>query len=118
MSKDNAPLLVICSTDLVPACNAGLVVAPIVKVTVSSSVTVTFPISVIFSSTVNVDEDVNTGDVVSVTLTVLVAVPSFPEASVDVYVNVYSPTVSVSTVPEVTTSTVPDASVAVAPASV
>ena len=117
--KDNAPLLVICSTDLVPACNAGLVVAPIVKVTVSSSVTVTFPISVIFSSTVNVDEDVNTGLTVSVTLTVLVTdSETFPEASVDVYVNVYSPTVSVSTVPSVTTSTVPDTSVAVAPASV
>ena len=36
----------------------------------------------------NVDEDVNTGDVVSVTLTVLVAVPALPDASVDVYVNV------------------------------
>ena len=58
----------------------GLVVAPIVKVTESRSVAVTVPISVIFSSTVNVDEDVNTGAVVSVTLTVLVAVPAFPEA--------------------------------------
>ena len=72
----------------------------------------------IFSSIVKVDEDVKTGDVVSVTLTVLVAVPAFPEASVDVYVNVYTPTLVVSTVPEVTTSTDPDKSVAVAPASV
>ncbi len=86
--------------------------------TVSSSSAVTTPIAVTFSSTVNVDEDVNTGAVVSVTLTVLVAVPAFPEASVAVDVNVYSPTVSVSTVPEVTTVTAPDASVAVAPASV
>jgi hypothetical protein len=61
---------------------------------------------------------VTTGAVVSTTLTVLVAVPAFPEASVAVYVNTYSPTVSVSTVPEVTTVTAPDASVAVAPASV
>ena len=67
---------------------------------------VTVPISVTFSSTTNVAEDVNTGETVSVTLTVLVAVPAFPEGSVDVYVNVYSPTVSVSTVPVVTTSTV------------
>ena len=87
------------------------------KVTVSASSAVTGPIDVTFSSTVNVDEDVNTGAVVSVTLTVLVAVPAFPEASVAVYVNVYSPTLDVSTVPVVTTSTVPDASVAVAPAS-
>ena len=54
----------------------------------------------------------------SSTLTVLVAVPALPEASVEVYVSVYEPTVSVSTVPDVTTVTVPDASVAVAPASV
>ncbi len=52
--------------------------------TVSASSTVTVPTSVTSSSTTNVDEDVNTGDVVSVTLTVLVAVPAFPEASVDV----------------------------------
>ena len=82
------------------------------------SIAVTVPISVIFSSTVNVDEDVKLGDVVSVTLTVLVAVPAFPEASVAVYVSVYSPTASKSTVPVVTTSTVPDKSVAVAPGSV
>ena len=86
--------------------------------TVSRSVAVTGPIAVTPSSTVYVDEDVNTGAVVSTTLTVLVAVPAFSEASVDVYVNVYSPIVSVSTVPVVTTSTSPDASVAVAPASV
>jgi hypothetical protein len=55
-----------------------------VKVTVSASSAVTGPIDVTFSSTVNVDEDVNTGAVVSVTLTVLVAVPTFPEASVAV----------------------------------
>ena len=58
------------------------------------------------------------GAVVSTTLTVLVAVPELPEASVDVYVSVYEPTVSVSTVPLVLTVTVPDKSVAVAPASV
>ena len=56
---------------------------------VSRSVAVTFPIAVTFSSTTNVAEDVNTGAVVSVTFTVLVAVPTFPEASVDVYVIVY-----------------------------
>ena len=86
--------------------------APMVKVIVSRSVAVTSPIAVTFSSTTNVAEDVNTGDTVSVTFTVLVAVPAFPEASVDVYVNVYSPTVSVSTVPVVTTVTDPDSSVA------
>ena len=86
--------------------------------TVSLSDAVTLPITVIFSSTTNVSEDVNTGFIVSVTLTVLVAVPALSEASVAVYVNVYSPTVSVSTVPEVTTSISPDKSVAVAPASV
>jgi hypothetical protein len=32
----------------------------------------------------NIDDEVNTGTVVSVTLTVLVAVPTLPEASVDV----------------------------------
>ena len=63
-------------------------------------------------------EEVITGAVVSTTLTVLVAVPTLPEASVDEYVTVYDPTVSVSTVPEVTTVTVPEASVAVAPSSV
>ena len=73
---------------------AGPVVAPIVKVTVSRSVAVTFPTAVTFSSTTNVAEDVNTGAVESVTLTVLVAVPAFPEGSVAVYVSVYSPTVS------------------------
>ena len=59
-----------------------------------------------------------TGAVVSTTLTVLVAVPELLEASVEVYVNVYEPTVSVSTVPDVETVTDPDKSVAVAPASV
>ena len=70
-------------------CIAGPVVAPIVKVIVSRSVAVTFPIAVIFSSTTNVAEDVNTGSVVSVTFTVLVLVPAFPEASVEVYDIVY-----------------------------
>ena len=60
---------------------------------------------------------VTAGAVVSTTLTVLVAVPAFPDGSVDVYVSVYSPTVSVSTLPVVTTVTTPDRSVAVAPAS-
>ena len=61
---------------------------------------------------------VTAGAVVSTTLTVLVLLAALPEASVEVYVSVYEPTVSVSTVPDVTTVTVPDASVAVAPASV
>ena len=63
-------------------------------------------------------DDVKTGAVVSTTLTVLVAVPALPEASVDVYVTVYDPTVSVSTVPVITTVIVPEASEAVAPCSV
>ena len=61
---------------------------------------------------------VTTGFVVSTTFTVLVAVPELPDASVDVYVSVYSPTVVVSTVPEVETVTSPEASVATAPTSV
>ena len=85
---------------------------------VATSVAVTVPIVVTFSSTTNVAEDVNRGATVSVTLTTLVSVELFPEASVAVYVKVYSPNVSASTVPVVTTSIVPDASVAVAPASV
>ena len=55
------------------------------------------------------------GAVVSTTFTVLVAVPIFPTASVAVYVNVYSPTVVVVTVPIVVTSSPPSE---VAPASV
>ena len=55
-----------------------------VNTTVAKSVAVTLPIAVIFSSIINVDEDVNTGDVVSVISTVLVAVAAFPEASVAV----------------------------------
>ena len=43
------------------------------------------------------------GGVVSTTFTVLVAVPTLPEASVAVYVNVYEPTVLVSTLPDTTT---------------
>ena len=54
--------------------------------TTSLSVAVTTPISVNSSSIVNVDGDVKLGDVVSLTVTVLVAVPTFPEGSVDVYV--------------------------------
>ena len=54
------------------------------KSTVAKSVAVTVPTDVTFSSTVNVDEDVKIGLVVSTTLTVLVAVPAFPEASVEV----------------------------------
>ena len=65
-------------------CIAGLVVAPIVKVTVSASSAVTTPIAITFSSTVNVDEEVNTGAVVSTTFTVLVAVAVFPSKSVAV----------------------------------
>ena len=63
-------------------------VLDMVNVTVAKSVAVTVPIAVTFSSTINVDEEVNTGAVVSTTLTVLVAVPAFPDASVDVYVRV------------------------------
>ena len=53
------------------------------KVTACISVAVTVPISVVPSSTINVDDEVNTGTVVSTTLTVLEAVPVFPDASVD-----------------------------------
>ena len=42
------------------------------------------PTSVSPSSITNVEEDVNTGTVVSTTLTILVAVPALPEASVEV----------------------------------
>ena len=54
------------------------------KVTAWISVAVTVPTSVSPSSIINVEEDVNTGTVVSTTLTVLVSVPALPEASVDV----------------------------------
>ena len=54
----------------------------------------------------------------STTVTVLVSVALFPEASEAEYVSVYVPTVSVSTVPVVVTSISPDTSEAVAPASV
>ena len=54
---------------------------------------------------------------VSTTLTVLVAVPTFPLESVAVYVIVYVPRVDESADPVVTTLTVPERSVAVAPAS-
>ena len=56
----------------------------IVNVTVCISVAVTVPTSTVPSSTINVEDDVNTGTVVSTTFTVLVAVPALPEASVDV----------------------------------
>ena len=59
-------------------------VPDMVNVTTARSVAVTVPIAVSFSLTMNVEDEVNTGAVVSVTLTVLVAVPAFPEASVDV----------------------------------
>ena len=54
------------------------------KVIVSRSVARIVPIEVVFSRIVKVDADVNTGAVVSTTLTVLVAVPALPEASVAV----------------------------------
>ena len=59
-------------------------VPEIVKVIAARSVAVTVPIAVSPSSTINVDDDVKTGAVVSTTFTVLVAVPALPEASVDV----------------------------------
>ena len=90
----------------------------IVNVTDCKSVAVTVPTLVVPSSTTKVDDDVKTGAVVSVTLTVLVSVAVLPEASVEVYVIVYAPRVSASTVPDVSTVTSPEASVAVAPASV
>tara|TARA_B000000441_G_C21466821_1_gene190550 strand:- start:91 stop:312 length:222 start_codon:yes stop_codon:yes gene_type:complete len=71
--NDNTPAAVICNTS-----------ESIVKVTVSRSVAVTVPTAVWFSSIMNVAPEVNTGTTVSVTLTVLVAVPALPEASVDV----------------------------------
>ena len=46
--------------------------------------TVTLPITDNPSRTLKLADDVYTGAVVSVTLTVLVFVPAFPEASVDV----------------------------------
>ena len=61
---------------------------------------------------------VSTGSVVSTTFTVLVAVVELPEASVAVYVIVYEPTVSVSTVPDVVVETCPESSEAVIPGSV
>ena len=88
------------------------------KVTSWISVAVTVPTSVAPSSTIKVDDDVNTGIVVSTTFTVLESVAVFPDESVDVYVIVYTPSVSGSTVPVETTSTSPERSVAVAPASV
>ena len=45
---------------------------------------VTVPTAVSFSSIIKVEADVNTGATVSVTFTVLVAVPELPDASVDV----------------------------------
>ena len=72
MINDNTPAAVICNTS-----------ESIVKVTVSRSVAVTVPTAVL-PSIMNVAPEVNTGTTVSVTLTVLVAVPALPEASVDV----------------------------------
>jgi len=56
-----------------------------------------------------------TGGIVSTTFTVLDAVPVLPESSVALYVIVYVPNTSVSTVPEVVTVSPPSA---VAPPSV
>ena len=56
----------------------------IVLVASVSCLTVTKPIFFKPSSTSKLDDEVNTGAVVSTTFTVLVAVPAFPEASVDV----------------------------------
>ena len=56
--------------------------APLVAVVLCS--TVAEPMVVRPSRTLKLDDDVKTGAVVSVTLTVLVAVPAFPEASVAV----------------------------------
>ena len=53
------------------------------NVTAARSVAVTVPMAVVFSSTINVADEVNTGAVVSTTLTVLDAVPVLPDASVD-----------------------------------
>ena len=59
-------------------------VLDIVNVTACRSVAVTVPTEVAPSSTINVEADVNTGDVVSTTFTVLDSVPTLPEASVEV----------------------------------
>ena len=48
------------------------------------SVAVTVPTDTSPSSTINVDDDVNTGAVESTTFTVLDAVPALPESSVEV----------------------------------
>ena len=50
---------------------------------------------------------VTTGDVVSTTLTVLVAVAELLSKSVAIYVIVYEPTVPVSTTPDVDTLVLP-----------
>ena len=68
-----------------PADVIAILASPLtLKVIVSKSVARIVPIEVVFSRIVKVDADVNTGAVVSTTLTVLVAVPALPEASVDV----------------------------------
>ena len=83
------------------------------------SVAASVAIAVSFSLTVKLEADVIVGGVVSTTLTVLVtAVAALPEASDALYVSVYVPTVSASTVPVVVTVISPDKSLAVAPASV
>jgi hypothetical protein len=73
VTKVNTPAKVIASSDPDTA-----------KVTDVISVAVTVPIAVWFSAAVKLAEDVNTGAVVSTTLTVLVAIPALSEASVDV----------------------------------
>ena len=89
------------------------------NVILSKSVAVTVPMAVWFSGAVNTPAEVNTGAVVSTTLTVLVAVAELLSLSVAVYVIVYVPTVLVSTVPEEVTGVEPwKRSSAVAPASV
>ena len=68
---------------------AGVIVNKVVpvieNVTACKSVAVIVPTSVAPSSTTKVEEDVNTGTVVSATFTVLVAVPVLPAASVALY---------------------------------
>ena len=61
-----------------------LEVPAIVLVASVSCLTETLPIVFKPSSTSKFGDEVNTGAVVSTTFTVLVAVPAFPDASVDV----------------------------------
>ena len=72
--KDRTPDEVICNSE----------VFEIVKVTACKSVAVTVPTAVSPSSTVNVEEEVNTGATLSAIFTVLVAVHKLPDGSVAV----------------------------------